>query len=381
MNVVFISNYYTHHQMPLSNALYELTEGNYIFIATEQMSYERKEQGWEIESPNYVHELQKINGKDRNKYIDLINQADVVIQGSLCDWLIEERTRLGKLTFIYNERLYKSIKRYLKIPYYLYKCIKYRNCYILSASAYLPFDYSKTRSYLNRCYKFGYFPTTKYYSDIEDLFSKKKNNQIVWVARLIEWKHPEHAIYVASVLKEHGYDFQLNIIGTGPMENRIKRLIDHYQLMDNVHLLGSMSPEDVRKYMEESDIFLMTSDRNEGWGAVINEAMNSGCAVVASHEIGAVPYLINDGYNGCIYNDGDISCAIKCIEKLIDNPHYKKDVGKRAIQTICETWNAAQAASNLITLANYLNTNREPSSLVGPCSKAEIIKDNWFICQ
>ena len=44
--------------------------------------------------------------------------------------------------------------------------------------------------------------------------------------------------------------------------------------------------------MEESEIYLVTSDRKEGWGAVVNEAMNSGCAVVADHMIGAAPWMI-----------------------------------------------------------------------------------------
>ena len=54
--------------------------------------------------------------------------------------------------------------------------------------------------------------------------------------------------------------------------------------------------------MERADIYLATSDRQEGWGAVINEAMNSGCAVVADHMMGAVPYLISHEENGMIYN-------------------------------------------------------------------------------
>ena len=49
--------------------------------------------------------------------------------------------------------------------------------------------------------------------------------------------------------------------------------------------------------MEKSEIFLFTSDKGEGWGAVLNESMNSACAVVASHAIGSVPFLLKDGEN------------------------------------------------------------------------------------
>ena len=57
--------------------------------------------------------------------------------------------------------------------------------------------------------------------------------------------------------------------------------------------------------MEKTGIFLFTSDRQEGWGAVLNEAMNSGCAVVASHLIGAVPFLKKKKKNGLVYSSGD----------------------------------------------------------------------------
>ena len=64
-----------------------------------------------------------------------------------------------------------------------------------------------------------------------------------------------------------------------------------------------MKPEQVREYMEKSEIHIFTSDRNEGWGAVLNESMNSACVPVANKAIGSVPYLINDGNNGFMYKD------------------------------------------------------------------------------
>ncbi len=59
-------------------------------------------------------------------------------------------------------------------------------------------------------------------------------------------------------------------------------------------MLGAMSPDKVRAYMERADVFLFTSDFNEGWGAVLNESMNSGCAVVASHAM--VSAFLNQGW-------------------------------------------------------------------------------------
>lgn len=75
---------------------------------------------------------------------------------------------------------------------------------------------------------------------------------------------------------------------------------------DCVSLIGNMPNDEILALMQKSHIFIFTSDRNEGWGAVLNEAMSNGCAVVASNMIGAAPYLIKQGENGYIFKSGDV---------------------------------------------------------------------------
>lgn len=55
MKIVFISNYYNHHQTPLSEAFYKLTEGNYRFIQTQTIGEERTKMEWgENYLPDFV---------------------------------------------------------------------------------------------------------------------------------------------------------------------------------------------------------------------------------------------------------------------------------------------------------------------------------------
>ena len=154
---------------------------------------------------------------------------------------------------------------------------------------------------------------------------------ILWVGRFLDWKHPDDALQVAKRLKAEGYAFTMNIIGTGELEQKLKVMIEQYQLNDCVHMLGSMPPERAREYMESSQIFLFTSDRNEGWGAVLNESMNSGCAVVASDAIGSVPYLMQDSENGLIYKSGDVNMLFEKVKWLLDNQSFAKKYGKKSI--------------------------------------------------
>ena len=243
---------------------------------------------------------------------------------------------------------------------------------MLCASAYTASDYASVGMYKGRTFKWGYFPEVKKYN-IDHLLSQKRKNTLRWCGRFIDWKHPDDAIQVARKLKESGYDFCLNMIGAGVMEEQLKQLVKDYNLEEDVHFLGSMSPEQVRSYMEQAGIYLFTSDRQEGWGAVLNESMNSGCAVVASREIGSVPFLVRDGENGCVYEAENVSMMYEKVKFLLDHPGKREELGKNAYETIICEWNAETAAKRFLQLAECcLNGEKISSGFdIGPGTNAK----------
>lgn len=379
MKVVFISNFYNYHQETLSRKLFEETNGSFCFIQTCEMDDNRKKMGWSEKLPTYAFEF-KLNAA---KCREIINQSEVVIIGSADYSLVKERLKNGRLTFLYYERLHKkrySVFRRIKdIPQFYYYFGRYKSLNCLCASAYTAYDFSKNYSLIGRCYKWGYFPEVKHH-DLNLLIEKKIPHSIIWVGRFIDWKHPEECIKLAKkLLKDHIYDFTIYMIGDGEMLEQIKNQINFDQLENNVFTLGSMTPDEVRRRMNDSEIFIFTSDRNEGWGVVLNEAMNSGCAVVASNEIGSVPYLINDGTNGLIYQDGNFEDLYQKVKFLLFNKYKRESIGREAYKTIIEKWNAEIASNRLMTLIDDIQNNGECNRFnEGPCSKAEIIKDGWY---
>ncbi len=135
------------------------------------------------------------------------------------------------------------------------------------------------------------------------------------------------------------------------------------------------------EHMEQANIFLFTSDYNEGWGAVLNEAMNSGCSVVASHAIGSVPYLITDRLNGCVYENGNQKQLNKLVIELIENRKYREFLGRNAYDTLIKVWNAEEAAKRFVKLAEKLLCGDNDIFNIyenGPCSPAQILKNGWF---
>lgn len=304
-----------------------------------------------------------------------ILQADAILVGSAPQSLLDDRLRAGRLILRYQERPLKNGTEPMK---FLPRMLKWRRwnppgkpVYLLCASAYAAGDYAKMGLFRGKAYKWGYFPQTLSY-DRESLLSQKEPGSILWAGRFLDWKHPDDAIRLAARLRDAGHAFTLRMAGSGPLEPKLHQLIAQNGLDAQVRLLGSLSPEQVRREMERSAIFLFTSDRHEGWGAVLNEAMNSGCAVVASDAAGSTPYLVNDGVNGCVYPSGNGDELYGNAARLLAHPSERERMGKNAYETITDTWNAQAAAGRLCELIWAIlagDLSPEPY-LEGPCSHA-----------
>jgi glycosyltransferase involved in cell wall biosynthesis len=209
--------------------------------------------------------------------------------------------------------------------------------------------------------------------------NKKNRHTLMWCGRFLDWKHPDDAIFVARKLKADGYSFQLKFVGTGDMEEKLKDLVEENDLSDCVIFLGSMKPEQVREHMEEAGIYLFTSDYREGWGAVLNESMNSGCAVVASHAIGSVPFLLRDGENGYVYRSNDKDMLYEKVKYLLNHPEEQIRLGEAAYETMSTVWNAPVSAERLMGLLRRVMAGDTAPDIFddGPCSKASVISDKW----
>ncbi len=386
MKIAFFSNYLNHHQFPVCETLYNLTKGQFRFIANMPIYAERLDLGYEdMNQKEFVIRAYE-DSFQQAKALKWCLESDVMIFGSAPEKYAQMRIESGKPLFRYSERLFKNgiIHAYTpkSIKNLYNKHGKHRNkpVFMLCASAYTAMDFHRAGVFEKKAFRWGYFPEVKLYEDIDGLITSKKKNTILWAGRMLDWKHPDDVIEVADRLKKDGYFFEVKMIGTGPMLETLENMIKERELSDYIQLTGAMSPDEVRRHMEESEIFLFTSDRNEGWGAVLNESMNSGCAVVASHIIGSVPFLIKNCENGFIYRDGHIDSLYKKVRFLLDNPEKRSEIGKNAYLTLANQWNPQNAAERFVKLAESVLKGEEKPDVFedGVCSKAPLLRDGWF---
>ena len=380
MKIVFMTNYLNHHTLPLCEAFLQIPGVSFHFISLSRMPEFRAKLGYQDVQEQYDFVVRGYEQKERERAKQLCRDCDVMIFGAAPPSVIKERLKSGKLIFKYAERVYKKPCPWYELPLravkYFWDYGRFKNIYLLCASAYTAGDYARTGTFINKAFKWGYFTETLAY-DADVLLDRKRPHSLLWVGRWIDWKHPDIAIEIAYRLKRDGFDFTLDMIGGGEMEPVLQSLIALYGLQDEVHLLGSMSPQEVRAHMEESEVFLFTSDRQEGWGAVLNESMNSGCAVVANHAIGAAPYLIQDGVNGLMYEDGNIDNLYDKVRFLLEDADARRNMGRNAYETMRDDWNAQMAASRLVEIFAALLDGRKDAFLFekGVCSKAEWLFD------
>ena len=381
MKVVFISNFLTHHQIPFCLEMQKRLGNNFKFISTIKIFKWRLELGFKDFDKEYDFVIRAYESDEAYKNAKkLAEESDVVIIGSTTDDLIKERLKQDKLTFRYRARVFifpngffKTIFDTKQLKLFYDRHIKYRknkNLHLLCANAYGPKDFNFLGLYKNKIYKWGYFLETNKY-DIEELLKEKASKdriQIIWVARFISWKHPEIVLKLAKNLKKQNYNFEIKMLGTGKLEEKIRKNIKNKGLDDVIDVVGQVQSDKVKEYMEKADIFIGTSDSREGWGVVVNEAMNAGCAVVANKKMGSAPILINHNKNGFLYKN--YKELEEYVKTLIQDEELRKKMSINAYNYITTEWTSSIAAENIISLFDSIVNNKEITIKEGPASKA-----------
>ena len=368
MKVVLVSGFLNNHLLPLCDELDSRSEFN--FVATQKWddnSYNRGaiEKGYVIKY--YI---------DSNKEIveDIILNADVVIFGGSSLSLLQLRKETGKLCFIYTERLFKkgtwrrfipSVKRVNDIKFKSPN----NNLFVLCAGSTVKSDLKKIKFDTDRCFKFGYFPLVLKRSK-EEILSEKDSSKlhIVYVGRLLKLKRVQDALKCCRLLKKDEIQFDFTIIGDGPELVKLKKLKKRYNLSE-VNFVGEKLHDEAICYMRKSDILFFTSNGYEGWGAVVNEALASGCAVIGSSHAGASEFLIKNKFNGQIYTTGNIKDFHNKVIELINDCDLKM-VQQNAYKTIYELWNAKTAAERFMEVSTNLLRGQTIEYDSGPMSKA-----------
>lgn len=373
MNLALFTNIPSPHQIPLGKALDAQLANNFNLVCWQHLDTERINLGWGDDS-NYPWLIKAWTSKSLYlAALDLIQTADVVVWGYAPLPIINRRVKEGKLTFMYTERLFKRgyfrvlDPRVAKGIYELTKFCNLENYHLLAVGPHCANDFKLLKKFRNRMWRWGYFP------ELSQSQPKEKPNQlpiILWAGRMLSWKRVDLLLKAIAWARKRGCKpFKVRIIGDGPEKTNLFNLADNLGLLNLCSFEEPMNSLQMNLAMEQADIYILPSDQNEGWGVVVNEAMNHGCCVIGSDQAGSVPWLIEDGVNGYLFTGNSPEVLGQLIVNSLKDIDLSRSLGHKAKKTIVNDWSPIVAANRLITLATSLQQGNNINLFSkGPCS-------------
>jgi len=144
-------------------------------------------------------------------------------------------------------------------------------------------------------------------------------------ARLVEVKGIEYLLGAVSELRRRYPRALLVIAGTGPWEKRLKDVARELGIEDHVAFLGAR--RDMHELLRVFDLYVLPS-LSEGMPLALLEAMAAGCPVVATN-VGGVPDIIIDGYNGMLVEPRNKDALAKAIRDMMDDDEKRNRFRER----------------------------------------------------
>jgi len=141
--------------------------------------------------------------------------------------------------------------------------------------------------------------------------------KLLFVGRLSVEKGVDVLIRACKMLDARGVNFTLQIIGEGPLEKALRKLVKELGLSERITFLGKLQRRLLGNYYQTADVTCIPS-LSEPLGLVVLEALVSATPVVGS-DVGGIPFIIENGKNGLIVPPGDPRSIADAIEKLNSN--------------------------------------------------------------
>lgn len=173
---------------------------------------------------------------------------------------------------------------------------------------------------------------------------------VLTVARLTyPAKGHDDLIRAAALVRKHA-DVRFALVGDGPREAAMRRLVAELHLEDHVHFLGRR--DDVPALLCRADIVCHPS-RMEGLPNAVMEAMAAGKPIVAT-AAGGTPELVQDGRHAVVVQPERPEALAAGILKLVEDRGLGARLGAAARARVEETFSVEALVARLDRLYERL---------------------------
>ena len=149
---------------------------------------------------------------------------------------------------------------------------------------------------------------------------------ILNVARLDEEKNHRRLLDAFSIIEKEYPEAELVIVGDGVLRSQLESRATEIGITSKVHFEGLQN--DVARYLEQADVFCLTSDY-EGQPMTLIEAMASGLPIVSTN-VGGIPDMLSNDSTALLV-EPDTNKIAQAVILLLSNPKLRRKLGKRAL--------------------------------------------------
>jgi glycosyltransferase involved in cell wall biosynthesis len=156
--------------------------------------------------------------------------------------------------------------------------------------------------------------------------------RILMVGRFVEKKGMEYGIRAMTLIRREFPEAQLRIVGSGPFEKRLKKIVHDLGLADAVHFLGVVPQTVVAEEMRAANIMLAPSvvatwgDRDSGL-TVCKEGAATGLPVVATFH-GGIPRVVEHGVTGILVPERQVTAIYHAVRELASSKALRDEMGR-----------------------------------------------------
>ena len=159
--------------------------------------------------------------------------------------------------------------------------------------------------------------------------TSSRDFDLMVVARLVPIKRLDRFVEVVRTLSASRPAFRAAMVGDGPLRDELEALVKTHHLESHVTFAGRQT--DVSAWLRRARVFMLTSE-SEGLALAIMEAMTCGLPVVAPR-VGDLGDLVEDGVNGFLVAEGEVSLLAAAAASLIDDAALLERFGAAAQKT------------------------------------------------
>ncbi|MCC4771179.1 glycosyltransferase [Methanosarcina sp. DH2] len=257
-----------------------------------------------------------------NQY-SFINTHFAIPTGPLGIW-ISRKFNLQNILSIYGGDIYDPSKSYSPHKkWYLKKVVKW----VLSNSRYVVAESSNIKDNALKHYNIekdiniiplAYEPVIFGKINRESLGLDRNIFYTISIGRLVKRKGFE---FLIKAIKNTPDNVHALVIGEGPEKDNLVNLAKELNISDRIHFLGFVSEIEKFQYLQNSDVYVLSSV-HEGFGIVLQEAMQVGLPIISTDNGGQVDF-IKEGKNGYLVRFGDVEALASMINKFEQDDQLK----------------------------------------------------------